>query len=176
MPTKHHWFSLATAFAFLVTQAPVAKAFVVPSRPGTVQALMDCFDHKIFNADSRDAPVNVASSFSGEGARLVFSTCRDAEDNTHYFVRAPRPNRNGVCRAFEEEIFPATASDQIRIQVMYDNMAGEQYIALKRWTRSIPQGWAALKYPSRTQEYEFLIESDCPVVDDAAIRVDQCHG
>ena len=166
MPTKHRCFRLAAAFALLVTQSHVARAFVVPSRPGTVQALMDCFDRKIFSSDTPDAPVNVASSLSGEGALLVFITCRDAEDNMHYFVRASHPNRNDVCRAVEEEIFHATASDQIRITVAYGNMEADRDIVLKGWTRSIPQGWVALKYPSRTQEYGFLTESACPRGDD----------
>jgi hypothetical protein len=54
---------LVTAFALLVIQPPVAKSFVVPSRPGTVQALMDCFDNKIFNSDNRDAPAIITPSF-----------------------------------------------------------------------------------------------------------------
>src|SRR5579859_1592625 len=166
MPIRHRWFRLAPAFTLLVSQPPVATAFVVPSRPGTGQALMDCFDHKTFNSDSPDAPANVALSLSREGAALIFSTCRDAEDNMHYFVRAPRPQQNGVCRAFEEEIFPATASDQIRLEVTHGNRGEGRYIALKGWTRSMPQGWAALNYPSRTQQYGFLTQSVCPRSDD----------
>ena len=164
MPSK--FASLIAAFVLFANQPPAAQAFVV-APPGTVQALMDCPDRKMFNSDSRDAPAIIASRLSGEGARLVFSTCQDADGNTHYFVRAPRSNRNGVCRAFEEQIFPATASDRVRIEVTYGNMAGERYVALKGWTRSIPQGWGALKYASQAQEYGFLTDSDCPRGDDA---------
>src|SRR5215469_5074142 len=106
--------SLAAMFAVLVSQPPAAKAFIVPPAPGSVNALMDCVDDHLdlFNADSRGAPAAIAASLSGDGARLVFQTCRDSSHNTHYFVRAPHSHKNGVCRTFQEEIFPA--ADRIR--------------------------------------------------------------
>lgn len=158
---------LAAAFALLVSQPPAAKAYIVPSRPGTVQALMDCFGQRTFSANSPDAPEIIASHFSGDGARLVFRNCRDTDENTHYFVRAPHASQNGVCRIFEEEIFPASPSEQARIEVTYGNMRSRRYAVLKGWTSSIPQGWAALRYPARTQAYGFLTESACPLGDDA---------
>ena len=69
-----------------------------------------------------------------------------------------------MCRAFEEEIFPAAASDRVRIQVTYRSKG--QYIVIKGWTRSIPRSSAALHYATQTQEYGFPTESACPYGDD----------
>jgi len=164
MPMKHQCFRLVAVFVLLVTQAPVAKAYIVPPPTGTVEALMDCFDSEKFNSDSRDAPAIIASSLRGEGARLAFRTCHDFDANTHYYVRAPRPKWNGVCRAFEEEIFPAAASDRVRVPVTYRSMG--QYIVIRGWTRSIPQNWATLHYATRTWEYGFPTVGACPFGDD----------
>ena len=163
MPKKHQWFKLAAALALLVAHTPAAKAYIVPPPSGTVEEL-DCVDSEKFNADSRDPPAIIASSFSGEGARLVFRTCEDFGGNMHYYVRAPRPNRNGVCRAVEEEIFPAAPADRIRIPVTYSSTG--HYITITGWTRSIPQNWVALHYATRIREYGFGSESACPFGDD----------
>jgi hypothetical protein len=143
-----------------------AMAFVVPSRPGTVNALMDCFDERLFNAQSRDAPAAVAAAFAGQGSKLAFRTCRDTDRNIHYFLREPRPNPNGVCRTFEKEVFIGAPSDGAHVRLEYSGTVDNWYFVLRGWTETPPASWSAMRYPARSQVFGFVADGDCPPGDD----------
>ena len=158
-------FSTLAAAGLVATGTP-AVAFVVPSPPGSVQALMDCFDERLFSAQSANVPPAIAASFRGQGAKLAFRTCRDADRNIHYYLREPRPNRNGVCRTFEKEVFLGSASDRVLVHLLYDSNAPNWYFMLSGWSSLQPPKWTAMRYPARSQVLGFIAESDCPPGDD----------
>lgn len=154
----------ALALAFCLALVLPVRAFVVPPRPGTVQALMDCSDQKTYDARSSDAPAAIAASFAGKGASLAFRTCRDTDRNVHYFLREHLPGRNGVCRSLEKEIFPGGAMDSVWVDV---RLSPPEWYFLKGWKQYPPNAWQALHYPVRTQEFGFVTDGDCPPGDDA---------
>jgi len=143
-----------------------AAAFAVINAH-TVQALYSCSASKIYREDSKDAPDIIARSFAGEGRRIVFRTCRDYDGNTHYFIRKPRPNRNGVCRIFESEIFPGSETDFIIVDVLYDGMAPNWSFDLKEWKGVPPQAWISMRYTPQSSILGFATTESCPPGEDA---------
>lgn len=132
----------------------------------TANALTYCTASNLFSAASTDAPALVAASFSGEGKRVAFRTCRDGDGNTHYFIRAPRPNRNGICRVFEHEVFPGTENDSAIVQVLYSGMEPGWEVTIRRWKMWPPDEWTLMHYSRQSAVLGFVTGQACPLGDD----------
>jgi hypothetical protein len=136
--------------------APVLGHFPTPV-PGSAQALR-CADLRL--PPNNDRPAPVAADLPGDGKRLAFRTCRDWDGNTHYFLREPRPNRAGVCRSVEREIFPGSARDTVRATLSYDPAA--PVFALAGWKDTPPAAWAKAGHSNPVQEFGLVADADCP--------------
>jgi hypothetical protein len=137
--------------------------------PHSVNALALCGGDKLYAPGGHSAPGVIARSFAGRGAVLTFRTCQDSDGNTHYFVRKPRPNRNGICRVAEDEVFPGRAGDFVIADVLYDGTAKGWYFDLHGWTFRPPANWRAMDYRARHQSLALVTTSSaiCPRTDDA---------
>src|ERR1700742_3472474 len=58
-------------------------------------------------------------SLLGVAPGVEFRACNDIGRNAHYFIREPRPNRDGVCRVYETEIFPSSPNDMVLYSTGY---------------------------------------------------------
>jgi hypothetical protein len=146
----------------VLTQSALAQIIV---RPHTAGAMQMCGDSQFYDSRSPNAPKIIANSFRGKGSVLTFRVCKDADANTHYFVREPRPIRNGICRTFEVELFPGTAKDGAFIFTLYDGSA-EGYFILPGWKDSPPSDWEKLHYFPEGQVLAQQQASSCPEGDD----------
>ncbi|MBS0471024.1 MAG: hypothetical protein JSR60_08135 [Proteobacteria bacterium] len=138
-------------------------------RAHTVQALAFCRQDKLFDAMSTGAPPRISVALSGRGSVLAFRICTDADGNEHYFVRQPRPNRAGVCRVLEDEVFPAKRpSEFVNVSVPTDVSSNEHPFGLAGWTDRAPAAWRRLGYRSETRSFALVTEPDgrCPLPDD----------
>jgi hypothetical protein len=120
----------------------------------------------LYSAHSGDAPAVIANSFSGQAAPITFRACRDADGNTHYFIRNPRPNRNGVCRVFEHEVFPGTEKDIVFVQLRYETVRPGWYTTIKGWKAWPSDDWALIHYQRQSSVLGFVTGADCPPGDD----------
>lgn len=154
---------LALGLALLWVLPAQAQVII---QPHTANALTYCPDSRLFSAANAEAPDIIAASFNGEGKRVAFRTCRDGDGNTHYFIREPRPNRNGVCRTFEQEVFAGTPADSVQVRVLYDGMAPHWYFNLKGWKYWPPDEWALLHYARQSAVLGFVTPEACPLGDD----------
>ncbi len=158
---------LAVLFAAIAASAgPVSAQIIV--QPRTVQALLLCEADRIFAPGDSGAPPVIARSFEGRGKVVTFRTCRDADGNTHYFIRKPRPNRDGVCRVVEDELFPGTPKDFVIVDLLYDGTAAGWYFDLHGWTFRPPGDWHALNYGARHKMLALVTSATapCPRTDD----------
>jgi hypothetical protein len=162
--TSRAWTSLCCLFLLL---APNPGETEVIIHPHTANALRYCVGDKIYSVHSTGAPSIIAASFAGDGKQVAFRTCQDGDGNIHYFIRKPRPNRNGVCRTFEDEVFPGTDGDRILVDVLYDGSAPNWYFSLKGWKAWPPDGWTLLHYTPRSSVLGFVSNEDCPTGEDA---------
>jgi hypothetical protein len=153
------------ALLLLVVVQPVFGQIVI--RPHTAQALASCGDEHFFNSRTANPPAIVAHSFRGQGSVVTFRICTDVEGNTHYFIRKPRPNRNGICRVFEQELFPGTEQDVQIIDVLYDGTAPGWYFTMPGWKSWPPENWAKLHYDGQSQILAQESEGACPPGDDS---------
>jgi hypothetical protein len=144
------------------THAQIIRGDGTGNADGTATALQCIGGEKIYGAASRDAPALIARSLAGDGKRFAFRTCTDAEGNTHYFIREPRPNRDGVCRAFQNEIFPGTEQDSWMAQIQYDGR--DMFVDIKGWKSLPPDAWRSRPYyrPSRHVSLGFVSNEACP--------------
>ena len=152
-------------FLFLLLSRGPADA-QVSIQLHTAGSLSDCEGSTLYSARSTNAPAIISSSFGGEGKRLAFRTCRDADGNTHYFIREPRPNRNGVCRVFENEVFPGPSKYGVSVRLLYDGTAPGAYFNMKSWSAWPPDDWTLLHYSRRSSVLGFVTNEDCPIGDD----------
>jgi len=129
----------------------------------TLQALSFCHDDEhLYSAESRAAPSTIAASFKGQGKVLVFRTCKDVDGNVHYFMRKPRPNRSGVCRVFEDEVFPGTKKDDVSVEVLYDGTAPNWFFVLRGWNSRPPNKWAKMRYSPQSAVLAQVHDGECP--------------
>jgi hypothetical protein len=163
-----HLIRIVFAFCGLVALISSASAQMV-AVPHTAGALMLCDGYKSYAPHDNGAPGIIARSLVGPGAILTFRTCRDADGNTHYFVRKPRPNRSGLCRVFEDELFPGRDRDAVSIDVQYDGTAPDRSFELRGWTERPPQKWRAMYYEARHESFGLATSASaaCPRSDDA---------
>ena len=157
---------VALCFLLLLLAPNPARTQVI-IRPHTANALTYCTGDKFYSAHSTDAPSIIANSFAGDGKQVAFRTCQDGDGNIHYFIRKPRPNRNGVCRTFEDEVFPGTDSDRILVDVLYDGSAPNWYFSLNGWKAWPPDDWTLLHYSRQSAILGFVTGGECPAGDDA---------
>lgn len=146
-----------------------ASAMLIPM-PHTVSSLASCYqDETIYTPASSNTPAVVAHSFVGRGKEVAFRTCRDEDGNIHYFVRKPRPNRGGVCHVVEDELFPATASEFVIVDVLYGGMNPDWYFDLHGWRHVPPKPWTAMGYRAahRSLVQVMAENSACPPPGDA---------
>ena len=162
--SKGIWISLCSLFLLLAPN--LAEAFTVINHH-TANALTYCLDSKLYSMHSTAAPSIIANSFAGDGKQVAFRTCQDGDGNTHYFIRKPRPNRNGVCRVFEDEVFPGTDADEVFVEVLYDGTASNWYFKLKGWKAWPPDDWTMLHYTRQSSVLGFVGNENCPLGDDA---------
>jgi hypothetical protein len=151
---------LALLICSAASATPALAQFVMQA--DTVGAMQQCGDSKFYNSRSPNAPAIIKNSFKGQGSVLTFRVCKDADSNTHYFVRKPRPNRNGICRIFEQELFPGTAKDEEIIDTLYDGTAKGWYFVLPGWKSWPPSDWEKLHYFSQSQVLAQQSASLCP--------------
>ena len=131
--------------------------------PDSLAALRDCSGSPaLYSAESSDAPAIVASAVAK--SRLVFRTCLDGSKNTHYFVRELRRQHAGVCRAYEEEVFPAP-THRMWITMPYS----PETVTLDGWSTEPPGEWKALGYATQfrdlglqPKELGFATDDACP--------------
>ncbi len=157
-------FLAAALLAAFSAVSPVSAQIIV--REHTVQALAYCESDHYYNPATADAPAIIAKSFEGPGKQVTFRTCTDVDGNTHYFVRKARPNRNGICRVFEEEIFPGSTTDSVIVDVLYDGMAPHWYFDMQGWKYSPPNSWAKLQYTAKSRILALESSDGCPSGDD----------
>jgi hypothetical protein len=157
---------LALAIALLLPALTRGAAAQVIVGEHTLQALYTCEDGKLYEADGKGAPGIIARSFTGEVRRIVFRTCEDADGNTHYFIRKPRPNRNGVCRVFESEVFPGSKTDYAMVDTLHDGSAADAYFDMYGWTETAPKAWSKMGYTGQSSVLGFATKDSCPLGDD----------
>lgn len=162
-PERWIAFLVCMACGLCVTQ-PAFAQFVVP--PHTVQALGTCDVERIYNSQSANTPSLIAHSFRGQGSSVTFRVCTDRDQNTHYFIRKPRPNRNGICRVFEEELFPGNERDMQIVDVLYDGTMPGWYFTMTGWKSWPPTAWAKLHYSPQSQILAQAGDGACPATDD----------
>lgn len=149
---------LCAVFVIGIVRSAQAQIIVQPG----VGELMECGDSRLYDSRSADAPALIANSFKGQANVLVFRTCEDMKKNTHYFIRKPRPNRNGICRIVETEVFPATAEDSVFVDVLYDGVAPGWFFTMPGWKSSPPDDWTKLQYHSRGRVFAQRSDGECP--------------
>ena len=162
--TSKAWMSPCCLFLLLAPRPGEAEVII---HPHTANALRYCVGDKIYSVHSTGAPSVIAASFAGDGKQVAFRTCQDGDGNSHYFIRKPRPNRNGVCRTFEDEVFPGTDNDKILVDVLYDGSAPNWYFSLKGWKAWPPDDWTLLHYTPRSSVLGLVSDEDCPTGEDA---------
>lgn len=152
--------------AMLIALPSIAHAqFVISGDPKLV-----CGRSEVYDASHREgAPPLVGkalAALSGPSAKLGFAVCKNAYGNLHYFLRQPRPNRHGVCRQYEEEIFPvATKAKQEDGAVFY--LADDGITrSLGDWTIIAPGTSRERYFDAIPQEFALLAVGDCPPVSD----------
>jgi hypothetical protein len=144
----------------------VAQAQLIAPPHHTLQSLTTCDGNHFYASQSARSPSRIAKSFEGKGALVAFRTCTDADGNTHYFVLEPRPNRNGVCRTYEHELFPGGDQDEAFITLLYDGTAPDWYFMMKGWKSWPPADWNALHYSARSEVFAFVSGEKCPLGSD----------
>jgi hypothetical protein len=168
--------SMRFAFlALMLAARPASAQFIIT--PHTAQALEYCYAGvAVYTAQSANAPANVAAVFADKGKVLGVRICKDADGNTHYFLRQPRTLTGDVCRVAEEEVFPATSQDI----VMPASPAIEGgYYSLPGWTWRIPEDWDRLRYQRQNTTLAVVLPASgaCPPPDDKRyIRVSATDG
>ncbi len=144
---------------------PVSAQIVV--MPHTAQALGFCHnDQHLYTSQTANAPSIVARSFRGQGSIVTFRVCNDADGNTHYFIREPRPNRNDICRIFEQELFPGDEQDLLIVDTLYDGTAPDRSFTMTGWKSWPPEAWAKLHYAPRSEILAQASTRACPSGDD----------
>jgi len=88
------------------------------------------------------------------------------DHHTHYFVRKPRPNRNGICRILEQELFPGTPQDEQIVDVLYDGTAPNWYVTISGWQSWPPEDWVKLPYLPQSGILAQESGDACPPGDD----------
>jgi hypothetical protein len=119
-----------------------------------------------FRGNSDLCVANVAASPpspTGMPPGTEISTCKDRQENIHYFLRAPRPNRDGVCRVYEEEIFPGGPADRAFIRTDY----GADIHVLEGWTQRPPEAWRGDGYTPVRESFALVTDGACPTMSDA---------
>jgi hypothetical protein len=150
---------------FMRITGPLLFLLAALSVPGAARGLVTT------RGDSYQCVVNLGTPPDSPrdmppGAQV--STCKDPRENIHYVLRTPRPNRDGVCRVYEEEIFPGAPSDSATIRTDY----GTQSRLLKGWTSRPPQAWRGDGYRPMQAGFALLADGECPAVSDPAyVRV-----
>ncbi|MBI3677866.1 MAG: hypothetical protein HY243_14755 [Proteobacteria bacterium] len=153
--------SFSMVLAVLFVANPARAVFVVPAHS------LGCYgdDGHLYNSQSPDVPLPIARSFEGRGSVLTFRTCVDPDENTHYFVREPRPVRNGICRIFEHELFPGTGRDIEAVETQYPGGL-DSSLKLRGWKDWPPQAWVERHYTPQSRILAQEGENECPPGDD----------
>lgn len=145
-------------FAALLHPAAAAAQIIGRTPP------YQCQQQSFYGAqNSADAPASVAAVLA-QSKDLEFRTCRDTQSNIHYFLRERRPNRQGVCRIFEHEIFPGAPSDRAWFATQYDQHSPQ---SLSGWREDPPPQWQADKYVAEKGELALVTAETCPPATDA---------
>lgn len=146
--------------AILATLPIAAHAMVVNYVPR-----VSCTPNKVYDASSHTgAPLLIEKAIgtlSGDSAKLGFATCRDEYKNLHYFLREPRPNHRGVCRQYQQEIFPAAAGEMV-FYLADDGVTQ----SVNGWTNTVPTAWRKKYSYDAPWGYALLADGDCPPVSD----------
>jgi hypothetical protein len=122
---------------------------------------LSCQPDKLYAASNHaGAPPAVEAAIealSGPSSNLMFATCSDGFHNLHYFLRESRPNRDGVCRQYENEIFLASDSSSVWVRTRGDNPS-----PLKGWRSAAPAQWGTQGYKTVSREFALLTNGECP--------------
>lgn len=126
-----------------------------------LQQLIACTPESEFVVPGqRGAPAWAAAPLA---AGLTIRTCRDQDNNTHYFVRIARPSPPTICRLRENEIFPASAGDKASLDMPF-TPPGLQ--SLPGWSDQPPQAWQAVHYARQWHELGLVSAVACPPAND----------
>jgi hypothetical protein len=145
---------------------PLPAGAQIVYRPGTLASLSAC-EHapRLFTADGPDMPAALAGSFAGPLRGMAVRTCVDMDGGLHYFVREPRPNRNGICRVQEREIFPMRDA-AVTLAASYEAVGPESAIILKGWSDAPPPAWREKGYRAEPRTLGLMSDAPCPRGDD----------
>jgi hypothetical protein len=136
-----------------------ALLFLLTLLPGTVRA-QTSLSANSYRCVANVGPAPQVPAGLPPGAEV--SACRDAEKHIHFFLRTPRPNRDGVCRVYEEEIFPGGIADRAFIPMDY----GTSIHALEGWTQRPPEAWRDDGYTPVRESFALVTDGVCPAMSD----------
>jgi hypothetical protein len=152
---------LTLVLAFLLLAGPAAASGRIVFKDD-VSELEVCDAVHTWTVKDSDAPAAVAKILAVTGPRVLVRTCEDFRHLTHTFVRSDAiiPQRNGVCRMREEEVFP-DANPNASIA------PGGKLV--KGWRRLAPAEWLAEGYKENdalVRTTAFVGDVPCPPPDD----------
>jgi hypothetical protein len=129
---------------------------------GTVDEREVCGSVHVWTAEDAGVPEAVAAILAATGPQAMVRTCEDLRHAIHIFVRSPAiiPQRGGVCRMREEEIFPDTSA------AASIGIGGR---SVKGWRRTPPPDWLAEGYKQNdalVPTTAFVGDVPCPPPDD----------
>jgi hypothetical protein len=163
-PMKQY-FSLLVFLLLLPTAVPVQAQVIFYDgaliRKGTVQALLMCRDNQIYSSQDKNTPSIVADSFAKQDRPIVFRTCRDLEQNDHYYFRVTYPKLDGVCRVLDHEVFPGSSNDEYMAPLGSRNI-----FTIKGWKAWPPDEWTLKHYTRAENVLGFVSSGDCPLGND----------
>jgi hypothetical protein len=127
---------------------------------GTIDEREVCGPVHAWTAKGADALEAVAAILAVAGPQVMVRTCEDLRHTIHIFARGPAtiPQRGGVCRMREEEIFPDAGAGIV---------VGGKFV--KGWRRSPPPDWLAEGYKQNdalVPTTAFVGGPPCPPPDD----------
>jgi len=139
--------------------------FTIPS--DSPIPLQTCFFSRNVQPDDADPKWR---ALLAQNSGMTGHECRDLENNLHYQVRYVAPNVAGVCRMFEEEVFPAQPDSLAIIAISYGwNRQGlTPVIRGKGWSQTVPPAWAKRHYRRYSGTLALVKAGACPGGDSEA--------